>query len=420
VVDDANKYGWLALGVPGTVAGLQMVLERFGTRSFAEAVAPAIEIARGGFTIDAKTALALQGALTRLRAVPGSAKLYLRDGEPFAAGATMRNPDLARLLSSLAKCNSAKTFYEGDIAAAIVEAVEKNGGLLTEMDFASYKARAVRPLRLSLNDFVIHTAPLTAGGLTSLEALQVVSDLKGLAEGNSLAAVHARVEALRLAWKDRLTLLGDPERVSVPVEKLLYKAYAQELAGQVQTAVKAGKPLAVNITPEHQGGTVSLSAADRQGNLIALTLTHGGDFGAQVTVEGLGLTLGHGMSRFDPRPGQPNSPGPGKRPLHNMCPTIVFRGDKPVLAVGGAGGVRIPNALFCFLEQYVLREQSLEQAIAAPRFHTTGTLETIVEPHWPAGSASDLRRIGFDVKEGVSARLSAVELDGGICKAAFR
>src|SRR5262249_11948180 len=151
---------------------------------------------------------------------------------------------------------------------------------------------------------------------------------------------------------------------------LLSEAYARQSAARVEAALRDSKPVAAESDGRAADGTVHLSAADTQGNLVALTLTHGGHFGARVTVDGLGLTLGHGMSRFDPRPGRPNSPGPGKRPLHNMCPTVVLRAGKPILALGGAGGRKIPNAVFEVLLQYVGRDASLEDAIAAPRLHT--------------------------------------------------
>src|SRR5206468_8238641 len=131
------------------------------------------------------------------------------------------------------------------------------------------------------------------------------------------------------------------------------------------------------------GGTIHLNAADAQGNLVALTLTHGGSFGALVTVDGLGLLLGHGMSRFDPRPGRPNSPGPGKRPLNNMCPTVVLRDGKPILAVGGTGGRKIPNSVFTVLTQYVGRDASITDAVATPRLHTEGDLNLTLEASWP-------------------------------------
>src|SRR5205823_7527731 len=190
---------------------------------------------------------------------------------------------------------------------------------------------------------------------------------------------HARLEALRLAWKDRLTLLGDPEQTKVPVERLLSIEYAHELAAQVRTAMEEKKPITTGLEKHLDEGTNNICATDRHGNMVAVTLTHGSSFGTQVTVDGLGLTLGHGMSRFEPRPGHPNSPGPGKRPLHNMCPSLLEHNGAAVLAVGGAGGVRIPNAIFDLLTHYWIGGATLEEAIAAPRLHCTGTLTVAIE-----------------------------------------
>src|SRR5262245_45455229 len=172
------------------------------------------------------------------------------------------------------------------------------------------------------------------------------------------AKAHAILETMRLAWKDRLELFGDPEFAKVPVEKLLSADYARDLAGKVRAAANEKKPIITGLAKHTDEGTNNLSAVDRRGNMVAVTLTHGGGFGAQVTVDGLGLTLGHGMSRFDPHPGSPNSPGPGKRPVHNMCPSLVLRDGVPVLAVGCAGGVRIPNCVFEVLRNYLLQDST--------------------------------------------------------------
>ena len=154
------------------------------------------------------------------------------------------------------------------------------------------------------------------------------------------------VEALRIAWGDRLRWFGDPKFVDVPVERLLSDKYAKESAQQIKKAIAEKRPVPVTTDGRTAGGTVNLSAVDAQGNMAVITLTHGDSFGARVTVDGLGLLLGHGMSRFEPAPGKLNSIAPGKRPLDNMCPSIVLKGGRPVVALGGVGGRRIPNASF--------------------------------------------------------------------------
>jgi gamma-glutamyltranspeptidase/glutathione hydrolase len=324
VQDRGNLYGWLATGVPGTLAGLQLALNRYGTRSFRELVQPAIRIADEGLVITTAFAQAIRGATPRFRTDPGSAKIYLRNGQPLEQGNLLRNPDLARLLSTLADRGNVDSFYRGDIGSALAEGIQKNGGLVKPGDLADYKAREVEPLRRKENGYEICTAPLTAGGLTMVQIFSALKVLPWKAD-DSATFLHARLEALRLAWKDRLELLGDPLKTPIPMARLLSAKYAREMAERVEKAVREKRALALQVEQTLEQGTNNFSCVDRHGNMVALTLTHGGSFGAQVTIEGLGLTLGHGMSRFNPRPGHPNAPGPAKRPLNNMCPTIVLR-----------------------------------------------------------------------------------------------
>jgi gamma-glutamyltranspeptidase/glutathione hydrolase len=412
VMDGVNAHGWLAAGVPGTLAGLQLALDRHGTQPFRKLVQPAIHYARDGFPVGAVLAAALRTAAPQLTRDPASARLLLDNGEPLKQGSTYRNPDLAELLSALAEHNSVEPFYRGDVARRIAAAFQKHGGLATADDLAAYRAREVTPLRLDWRGCSVWTAPLTAGGATVLEALAV---LKALAweklPPDDPRTVHARLEALRLAWDDRLRYLGDPEKAGVPLDRLLGEEHARDLAARVETAVKERKPVAVTGDGRPHNGTIHLSAADADGMLVALTLTHGNAFGAQVTVDGLGLILGHGMSRFDPHPGRPNSPGPGKRPLHNMCPTIVVRDGRPVLALGATGGRKIPNTVFDVLCAYVGRGESLADAIAAPRMHTEGGLDLTLEARWPEGLTTYLKEVGYTVKAGTGATAQAVGYD---------
>ncbi len=412
VKEHINEVGWLAAGVPGTLAGMQLALDRYGTQSFRRLVQPALRYARDGFKVSTQLANAIKGLKQQLARDPGSARLLLDRGEPLRVGSTYRNPDLAAMLQTLAERNSVESFYRGDIAQKIAAAFSRHGGLVTTDDLAAYHAREVAPLELTWRNYALRTAPLTAGGLTVLEALGVLKALKWEARPYpDPRTAHATVETLRLVWADRLRYLGDPEKATVPTTRLLSPAYARQLAARVDTAVRDGKVGAAQSDGRTAGGTVHLNAADPQGNLVALTLTHGTHFGAKVTVDGLGLILGHGMSRFDPRPGRPNSPGPGKRPLHNMCPTVLLRDGHPVIALGGTGGRKIPNAIFDVLAQLVGREASLEQAVAAPRLHTEGGLDLTAEARWPEAEVAYLKKIGYRVRTGPSATVHAVAFD---------
>jgi gamma-glutamyltranspeptidase/glutathione hydrolase len=410
VINKANLYGWKAAGVPGILAGLQLALDRYGSRSFREAVQPAIKLANDGFVMGKVFANTLRSGTSRFAKDPGSAKLYLRDGNPLKEGDILRNPDLANMLSTLAGRNSVDSFYRGDIAQRIADAFQKNGGLVTAKDLASYRAREVEPLKLELKNCTVYTPTLTSGGLTTLEALSVLKALKWGAADRSGPAAHARLEALRLAWKDRLEAFADPRNAMVAIDKFLSADYANALSEKVRGAVKARKPLNIHIGEHQDEGTTNISAVDQHGNFVAVTVTHGNSFGAQVTVDGLGLTLGHGMSRFEPNVSHPNAPGPGKRPLINVAPTLITRDSQPIVAVGCAGGMRIPNVIFDFLTEYVLRGTSLKAAIDAPRLQNVGTLYVGVESHWPKNSAQYLKQIGFNVHTGeTGAIVSAVE-----------
>jgi gamma-glutamyltranspeptidase/glutathione hydrolase len=413
-----NDHGWLAAGVPGVLAGLQMVLDQFGTRKFSELAKPAIKYARDGFPISKNLATAIQKAREQFAKDPGSAKLFLHKGEPLGEGATFRNPDLGDLLQALADKGRVDDFYTGDIAKKIAAAFQKNGGLVTADDLAAYKPDEDIALAHTWKGFQVRTPPPPAGGLTVLQALATLRALDWKEDGP--AGVQARVEALRLAWDDRLRLLGDPKFTKLPIVELFTESNVEACAKKVRAAVAAKKPVEARSDGRPAGGTIHLNAMDASGLTVALTFTHGNAFGAQVTVDGLGLILGHGMSRFDPKPGHPNSPGPGKRPLHNMCPTVVLRDRSPVIALGATGGRKIPNTVFDVLTYRLGEGKSLADAVKAPRVHTEGDRALQLEATWPAEVTERFKAAGYTVKAGTGAVASAIEREGTGFAAAVR
>ena len=417
----ANQHGWLAAGVPGVIAGIELAARKYATRSFRELLAPAIALADDGFTINKKLESVFRTNAAGLQRDRATAELYLPGGRVPENGGRWHNRDLAGLLGVLAKENSVEAFYRGPIARQIADAFREGGGLVTTEDLAAYQATEVEPIELRWNDFSIYTAPLTAGGLTSLEALRILQALNWTALPVERKG-HARIEALRLAWTDRLNLLGDPQFADVPAAELLSQEHASKQAARISTALQERKPIALSPGSLPDRGTVNLSCCDAAGNMAALTLTHGDSFGAQVTVPRLGLTLGHGMSRFDPRPGRPNSVAPRKRPLHNMCPTVVTRNGVPVFAVGAAGGRKIPNAVFGVLLHYLESNGSAEAALKAARCHTEGDLKLTLESAWPETDVAHLRSIGFQIQTGGSAFASMATFDpaSGACLAGSR
>jgi gamma-glutamyltranspeptidase/glutathione hydrolase len=403
----ANMYGWLAAGVPGVLAGLQLALDRYGTRSLAEVMQPAIKFAREGFPVSRGFASALKAARVRLAADAGSARLFFANGQTLVEGAKFQNPDLAALLEKLADRGSVASFYDGDTADKIAAAFQANGGVLKAADLSAYKAREIVPLSLDWNGYTVHAPPPTAGSLTVLQTLAALKAL-GWTGKDTATDDQAFVESLRVAWHDRLQLLGDPSQVSVPTEKLLSTEYAQETAERVRAALRDRKPISTQTDGRSTSGTIHLNSVDSQGLTVALTFTHGESLGAQVTVDGLGLVLGHGVSRFDPRSGLANSPGPGKRPLHNMCPIVVTKNDQPVLAIGATGGRRIVNAVTNVLARRIGGGDSLADAVKKPRFHTEGGLTVTIDE----GYVHDrLKPLGYAISTSKVATLSAVERD---------
>jgi len=414
-----NAVGWLAAGVPGILAGLQLLIDRFGTLSFSELVQPAIAIATHGFPWPANLAAVVRGDATFAND-PGSRKLYFRDGQPLSAGQIYKNLDLASMLKTLANSNSVEAFYRGDIAQRIADDFQKNGGLVTAKDLAAYEAKVVEPLSMSWNDMTIQTPPLTAGGITVLQSLKTLQAMKWSEIASDIEQLHAKIEASRWAWNDRLTLLGDPSFANVPIERLLSNEYAERTADKIKEVVQKKSFIPFPIETKTQGGTISLSAVDRNGNMAVLTLTHGEAFGSRVTVDGLGLTLGHGMSRFDVRPDHPNAPGPGKRPLHNMVPTIVSRSGQANMAVGGRGGRKIINAVLETLTQYVGKQKTLSTAINSARFHTEGNSQIELEKSTAPEAREAMKQIGYNIKESASATLSAVAIENSQLHASMR
>ncbi|MEO5803603.1 MAG: gamma-glutamyltransferase [Verrucomicrobiota bacterium] len=401
VKGNLNYHGWLAAAVPGTLAGLHLALDRYGTRSLREVLAPAIQLCEEGVSVanESKTESALDASRNDPR--PDSSK---------PNGGKQQNLALAKLLKTLATRNSVESFYRGDIARKIAEAFQKNGGLVTVKDMADYHAREVRPLKLDWNGMTIHTAPLTAPGLMLLEAISILKAL-GWQKLSSLPRLHSKLEVLRIAWADRLRFFGDPEKVKVPMNRLLSLHYIEEMAEKVRVALKENKPVPLELDSINDEGTMNITAVDRRGNMIAITLTHGSGFGARVSVEELGMVLGHGMWRFDPRPGRPNSPGPGKRAVNNMCPSVVTRDGKPILAIGGAGGTRIPNSIYEVLINYVGLGASMDEAMNVPRIETDGTLKLGLEKGHSPEEEAFLKKIGYKISSTYSAYISAGSFD---------
>ena len=292
----AGLHGYLAIGTPGVVAGIDLALRQFGTMPFKTLAAPALALAEDGFPVTPKLAASFNGLLKAID--PVSRQAFFPDGVP-AEGATWVHADLARLIRRLGDDGPA-SFYKGEFPRAIARQVQAGGGVLAADDFHDFQATVVEPLHISYRGFDLYTPPLPSGGLTSLSILKTLEqfDVANLTPwGAEYAELFAG--ASNLAWEERFKYFGDPDFVDVPVEELLSEKRAVERA----EIIRKGTP-ARHSPPDESSHTVNLVVADDEQNIVSWTATHGGDYGAHVAIEGLGLMLGHGMSRFSANPGR--------------------------------------------------------------------------------------------------------------------
>jgi gamma-glutamyltranspeptidase/glutathione hydrolase len=394
VVPELSTRGYLAVGVPGTVAGLEYAREKYGTRPRAELIAPAIRLAERGFVLRPGDTEMLREATEDFRKDAPSAAIFLRQGEPFEDGATLVQRDLARTLRNVSK-RGAAGFYRGETAAALVAASQRGGGILTQADLDAYKVRELAPLECDYRGFrIVSAPPPSSGGVALCEMLNVLEGypLSELGWG-SARAVHFEIEAMRHAYVDRNNLLGDPDFVRNPIAALLAKDYASAVRARIDpqhagdsTRLRAG------LAPQEGTHTTHYSIADGAGNAIAVTYTLNDWFGARVTAQGTGVLLNDEMDDFTAKPGVPNMYGlvqgeankiePGKRPLSSMTPTIVQRDGKPWLIVGTPGGSRIITAVLHTVLNVIDYGMDIQEAVAAPRVHQQWMPETtFVEPY---------------------------------------
>ncbi|HEX8842781.1 MAG TPA: gamma-glutamyltransferase, partial [Sphingomicrobium sp.] len=355
-VPERSRRGYLAVGVPGTVAGLELARTRFGTRPRAALMASAIRLARDGFVLDQGDADMLADAADEFRKDPPSAAIFLNRGQPWKPGRQLVQTDLARSLSEIAR-SGPSAFYNGPIAAKIAAASKAGGGILSTSDFAAYRARELKPLECDYRGYhLISAPPPSSGGVVLCETLNILEGYPiGQLGFHSAAGTHLLTEAMRRAYHDRNVNLGDPSFVTVDTAHFIDKRYAASLRQGIDPnrATPSASLPAPGIPKEGQS-TTHFSIVDKDGNAVSLTYTLNDWFGAHVTAAGTGILLNDEMDDFSAKPGAPNMYGlvegpnnavaPGKRPLSSMTPTIVTKDGKLVMVVGTPGGSRIPSA----------------------------------------------------------------------------
>jgi gamma-glutamyltranspeptidase/glutathione hydrolase len=374
VENDANVYGHRSVAVPGSVAGLALALQRYGTMTLKDVVEPAVRLARDGFIADWYQALNTAKYLEELAAFPETARIHLRNGRSvyrppsMEPGDRVTNPDLAASMELIGR-EGPDVFYRGALAQAIHNDMAANGGLITKDDLAAYQVRVVEPLRGRYRDLDLAFSPGATGGTTALEILNILEQFPASACGFTTAAgLHVRAEAVRRAFADRFTHIGDPTVVGDAFQFLASKEHARGVAREIRrggTARAAARP--------SDDCTTHVSIVDKHRNMVSLTHTAVSLWGARVVVPGTGILLNNGMIWFDPEPGKPNSVGPGKRGMVNMVPVLGFKKGKPYLALGAPGGRKIIAAIPQVIANLVDTRGSLQAAIDAPRLHHEGS-----------------------------------------------
>jgi gamma-glutamyltranspeptidase/glutathione hydrolase len=395
---DSNYYGARSVTVPAVVAGLDLILREFGTKSWRDVSQPAIRLAEDGFEFDSEHKRYLDRCAPKFDC-QSLANLFSGGALPNI-GDSWRQADLARLLRRLAE-DGPLSFYQGDVARSIVTFLGDRGGILSERDFIEYRPQIVEPIGVELDgpshrgQLMLYTPPPPSGGVTSLAVLQTLRLFQPRdMEPWSAPYFHVFAEAMKLCWRERQQHLGDPDFVDIPLEELLSDQAADARADRI----RSGQIHRTKSSADEDSHTANVVAADAAGNVISLTATQGWMYGSHIVVDGLGLVLNHGMSRFDYISGHPNRPEAGKRMQHNMAPTIALDDSRPALAFGLPGGPKIVSATAQLAINTTAFEATAAESIAVPRLHTEGGEPLLVSEHTPESVVAGLRKLGHEVR----------------------
>ncbi|NEO70584.1 gamma-glutamyltransferase [Moorena sp. SIO3H5] len=381
---EKSRYSYLSVGVPGTVAGLTMALEKYGTISLERALQPAIELAEKGFPVSEDLLSSLREYKQRMQASEASMAIFYKPGGvPYQVGEILVQKDLARSLKLIAK-HGAKAFYEGAIASAIVADMEANGGLITKKDLATYKPVIRDPIRGTYRGYEIYSMPPpSSGGIHLVQMLNTLEAFPIRKLGHNTAqTIHLMTESMKLAYADRSKFLGDPDFVPVPVAELTSKTYAERISQRINPyrATPSSEIAPGNITqPIESNDTTHYSVMDKYGNAVANTYTLNFTYGSTITVPGTGILLNNEMDDFSAKPGVPNAFGltgaefngiePEKRMLSSMTPTIVLKDSKPYLVTGTPGGSKIITTVLQLIMNVIDHQLNIATATNAIRIH---------------------------------------------------
>ena len=426
----------LAVGVPGTVAGLALALAKYGSGKFtlADLVAPAVTLARNGIPVTEDLADTLPKA-GRLKRWPSSAAIFLHpDGTPLERGETLVQHDLATTLDTIGR-EGERGFYEGPVAEKIVASARAAGGVITADDLKTYRAIERPPVVGTYRGHtIVSMPPPSSGGVHVIELLNILEGFPLRQDGaDSAAAIHDMAEAMKLAYADRAEYMGDPATVDVPVKGLTSKAYAATLRGQIPAdrARPASEIKAVDPLPYESAETTHFSVVDADGNAVANTYTLNFSYGVGLVAEGTGVLLNNELDDFAAKPGAPNAygltggkanaPGPRKRPLSSMAPTLMFKDGRLELVTGSPGGSRIITIVLGMILNTVDFDMNLAEATEAVRIHDQLLPDTLqVERGLTADTIRLLRDEGYtvDVRDAWGSAESIAIADGFLAGAA--
>jgi gamma-glutamyltranspeptidase/glutathione hydrolase len=372
----------LAIGVPGTVAGMHLAWSDHGKLPWARLLQPAISLARDGFELSYSLAGSMQRfAEGRAQQYPATVAAFTKNGEPYEAGEVWKQPDLAKTLEMIA-ADGPKAFYEGEVARALAEEMVRRDGMITEADLANYEAKRRTPIRGTYRGYeIISMPPPSSGGTVLVEMLNMLEgyDVSGNGFG-SAANLHLMAEAMRRAYADRARYLGDPDfNPDMPIDRLTSKAYATQLAKTIQpNRASVSSPDSFEWPAESQE-TTHYSVVDKDRNAVSVTYTLEGGYGVGMVVPGYGFLLNNELGDFNAGPGitndsgligtEPNLAAPGKRPLSSMTPTIVEKDGALFMVTGSPGGRTIINTVLGTILNAVDHGMNAQEAVDAGRIH---------------------------------------------------
>lgn len=389
--------GILSVSVPGATRAWADALQKYGTITLAQALQPAIRYAERGFPVSPRLHADITASARKISRDPELARIFLPNGEAPAVGSLLKQPELARTLRAIA-ASGPDVIYKGAIAKQIAQFMDREGGLLTADDLAKHHSTWEKPISTTYLDHPVIAFPPNTQGVTLLEQLNVAElfDLEAMGR-NSTGYIHTLVESAKLAYADRDKYVADPAFSEVPVERLISKEYAADLARRLRDELKA-TDASSNANRDGSGDTVFLGVVDKDGNAVSMIQSLFAAFGSGRMVPGTGITLQNRGSLFELDPAHPNVIAPGKRPFHTLCPAMVLRPDKSLMMVvgtpGGDGQTQTLVQVITNVMQFGLTPQ---QAVEAPRWRWYGRERLGVEPGIPADVREALTKLGHQV-----------------------